>query len=184
MLGKLRYDRYLSDYDSLYVAAIGTRDVPAGKRYDLGGQVGYSRRLQKTDSQETVAELGYDYAREQPVIGVGTDIHSIRGVIGTKVKMTVGTDLDASAEVLTNVNTETLNTGQSGSPFEDTRFNGHIAISSKIGKRLSAQTSLDVHYDHRPAPLVVKNVMFAPGVVLVAAPEDTIMKFELIYTFF
>lgn len=183
-IGKLRYDRFLTDLNSLYIAAIGARDVPAGKDYDLGGQVGYSRHLAKTDTSDTVAEVGYDFTREQPVVGPGTDIHSIRAFLGTKVKMTTGTDLEASGEILTNLNTETLATGESGSPLEDTRFNGHIAISAKIGKSLAAQTSLDVHYDHRPAPLVIKNVMFAPDVVLVAAPMDTIMKFQLIYTFF
>src|SRR6185312_10086732 len=45
---KLRYDRYLTDLNSLYVAALETIDHPAGKAFQGGGQVGYSRSLYKT----------------------------------------------------------------------------------------------------------------------------------------
>jgi hypothetical protein len=184
LAGKLRYDRFLDDFDSLYVAALGLRDTPAGKDAVYGGQLGYSRRLDKTKTSESVAEVGYDYSREQPVTGNGISIHSARAFLGYKGKMTEGTDLEATGEILTNLNRETLPTGKDGGPFKDTRVNIKVAISAKIGKNLAAQTSLEVRYDNRPAPLVIKGVMFASGFVPEADSLDTLMKFQLIYTFF
>src|SRR5207302_1903786 len=112
-----------------------------------------------------VAEIGYDYSREKPVTGDGISIHSVRVFLGNKTALTEGTTLEASGELLSNLNRETLPTGQDGGAFEDTRFNGRVAISAKISKNLAAQTSIDVHYDHRPSPLVVKNFMLAKGFV-------------------
>src|SRR5262249_22718832 len=45
LAGKLRYDRFLTDFNSLYAALLAARDVPAGKESVFGGQLGYSRRL-------------------------------------------------------------------------------------------------------------------------------------------
>jgi hypothetical protein len=190
LVGKMRYDRYLDEMQSLYAAALGLRDVPAGKEYALGGQVGYSRRLEKDKTSETVAEAGIDYSGEQdignppmhdpPIL----QIISFRAFIGYKGEMVPGTTLAASLEALTNLNHETLVTMQSGNTFDDTRLNGRIAISTKIGKGLAVETSIESHFDNRPAPLQVKGVMLAPGFVPPAEKLDTIMKFNLIYAFF
>lgn len=181
LYGKARYDRFLTEFNSLFVAALASRDVPAGKLGVFGGQLGYSRRLYKTKDAETVAEIGYDFSREHLAAGAPVSIHSARAFVGHKVTMTEGTDLDAALELLTNLNHETLPTGKDGSAFNDTRVNMKLAISSKIGGNLSFQTSFEVHYDNRPGPLAVKNL--AMGFVPEAEPLDTIMKASLIYTF-
>ena len=188
LVGKLRYDRFLDEHQSLYVAALAMRDVPAGKKYAVGGQVGYSRRLTKTKTSETVAELGYDYSAEKD-LGTPDDppiisIHSIRAFIGYKGEMQPGTTLETSLEALSNLNHESLPTGEDGGAFNDTRVNGRIAISAKIGKGLAVQTSVEAHFDNRPGLLQVKGVMFAPGFTPAAEKLDTIMKFNLIYAFF
>ncbi|MGE5181503.1 MAG: DUF481 domain-containing protein, partial [Acidobacteriota bacterium] len=41
-LGKLRYDRYLTGSDALYVAGLAGLDKPAGIDFQGGGQAGYS----------------------------------------------------------------------------------------------------------------------------------------------
>jgi hypothetical protein len=181
LAGKLRYDRFLTDFNSLYAAALASRDVPAGKLSVIGGQVGYSRRLYKTDTAETVAEIGYDFSREHDVTGPAIAIHSARGFVGHKGTLTEGTELAASMELLTNLNHETLPTHKDGSAFMDTRVNAKIAISAKIGRNLAVQTAIEVHYDNRPSPLAIK--MLAPGFVPEAEPLDTLMKASLIYTF-
>ena len=164
------------------------RDVPAGKNYALGGQVGYSRRLTKTKTTESVAEIGYDYSAEkdlgEPVDPPLISIHSLRAFIGYKGEMQPGTTLEASLEALTNLNRESLPTHEDGGAFNDTRVNGRVAISAKIGKGLAVQTSIEVHFDNRPGLLHVSDVMFAPGFTPAAATLDTIMKFNLIYAFF
>ncbi len=181
LYGKLRYDRFLTDANSLYIAALGSRDVPAGKLAVYGGQVGYSRQLFKSALSLTVAEIGYDFSHEHLATGSPVSIHSARGFIGHHATMTEGTVLDASAEVLTNLNHLTLPTHQDGSALEDTRINIRLAISAKIGRNLAVQTAFEAHYDHRPGPLAIKPL--AMGFVPAAEPLDTIMKAQLIYTF-
>ncbi len=182
LFAKARYDRFLTDYNSLFIAAVASRDLPAGKLSVIGGQAGYSRRLYKTKTAETVAELGYDFSREDLVGGgPAINIHSIRAFLGHKAAMTEGTDLDASIEALTNLNHETLTTGADGSAFNDTRVNLKIALSAKIGYNLAVQTSFEAHFDNRPAPLKIDNL--APGFVPESSSIDTIMKASLIYTF-
>ena len=111
LASRLRYDRYLTTDNSLYIAALASRDTPAGKLSQYGGQVGYSRQLYKSKTAETVAEIGYDFARETLTTGDPISIHSGRGFIGHHAVMTTDTVLDTSIEALTNFNRETLPTG-------------------------------------------------------------------------
>lgn len=179
---KVRYDRFLTKFNSLFVAALASRDQPAGKEKALGFQVGYSRQLYKTEKAEAVAEIGYDFSREDLTAGDSLSIHSARAFVGFKAEMTEGTTLDASFEALTNLNEEDLPTGKDGGIGKDTRLIGKIGINSKIGKNLSVQTSIELKYDHRPGPLPIKGL--AMGFVPEASGLDTIMKASLIYQIF
>jgi hypothetical protein len=182
LAAKLRYDRFLTDLNSLFIAGLASRDTPAGKEAVFGFQLGYSRSLHKTKTSLTLGEFGYDFSHEDLVApGPGVSIHSLRAFMGHKATMTEGTDLDASMELLTNLNELTLPTGKDGGPLQDTRFNVKIAISAKIGKNLAVQTSLEVKYDRRPGPLGIKNL--AMGFTPEASKLDTIMKAAFIYTF-
>jgi hypothetical protein len=182
LASKLRYDRFLTDANSLFIDAFANRDIPAGKLSVLGGQLGYSRQLYKTKTAETLAEIGYDFSREHLVGGSpALQIHSARAFVGHHAVLTEGTVVDASVELLTNLNSLNLPTHQDGSAFQDTRVTAKLAISAKIGANLAFQASFEAHYDHRPAPLNIK--VLAPGFVPAAEPLDTIMKAQLIYTF-
>lgn len=184
LAGKIRYDRFLTAHNSLFVAVLGARDVPAGKDLVLGAQVGYSRQLYKSKTAEAVAEIGYDYSHEDLVTGPSNSIHSLRGFLGYKAEMTAGTTFETNLEALTNLNEEELATrnGEPATLGEDTRMLFKASVSSKISKNLSFQTSLEVKYDQRPGPLGIKNL--APMFVPEAAKLDTIMKASLIYTIF
>jgi hypothetical protein len=179
---KVRYDRFLTKFNSLFVAALASRDRPAGKEKALGVQGGYSRQIYKTEKAEAVAEIGYDFSREDLTAGNSLSIHSARAFVGFKAEMTEGTSLDASFEVLTNLNEEDLPTGKDGGFGKDTRLNGKVGINSKIGTNLSVQTSIELKYDHRPGPLPIKGL--AMGFVPEASNLDTIMKASLIYQIF
>jgi hypothetical protein len=181
LAGKGRYDRFFTDFDSLFVAALASRDVPAGKESVFGGQVGYSRRLYKTKLVEAVGEFGYDFSREALVVGDPVSIHSARAFVGYKATMIEGTTLDTSLEALTNLNKETLPTHKDGSAFKDTRVNFKVAVASKLSKSLAAQMSLESRFDNRPGPLAIKNL--AMGFVPEASKLDTIMKASLLYAF-
>jgi hypothetical protein len=182
LASKVRYDRFLTKFNSVFVAALAARDVPAGKESVIGGQIGYSRQLRKTKTSETVGEFGYDYSREDLVVGDPVSIHSARAFMGHKAVMTEGTTLEASLEMLTNLVEVTLPTGKDGSFGKDTRLDAKVAISAKIGKNLAAQMQMQVKYDNRPAPLAIKPL--AMGFVPESSKLDTIMKASLIYTFF
>ena len=184
LAGKIRYDRFLTAHNSLFVAGLMARDVPAGKDLVVGAQAGYSRQLFKSKAAEAVAEFGYDYSREDLVTGPTNSIHSLRGFVGYKAEMTEGTTFETNLEALTNLNKEELATrnGDDATAGEDTRLNFKASISSKIGKNLSFQSSLEVKYDQRPGPLGIKNL--AMGFVPEASKLDTIMKASLIYTIF
>ena len=184
LAGKIRYDRFLTAHNSLFVAVLGARDVPAGKDLVLGAQVGYSRQLYKSKTAEAVAEIGYDYSHEDLVTGPSNSIHSLRGFLGYKAEMTAGTTFETNLEALTNLNEEELATrnGEPATLGEDTRMLFKASVSSKISKNLSFQTSLEVKYDQRPGPLGIKNL--APMFVPEAAKLDTIMKASLIYTIY
>lgn len=184
LAGKIRYDRFLTEHNSLFGAVLAARDVPAGKDLVLGAQAGYSRQLFKSKSAEAVAEFGYDYSHEDLVTGPNNSIHSLRGYVGYKAEMTEGTTFETNLEALTNLNEEELATrnGEPASAGEDTRLLFKASISAKIGKNLSFQSSLEVKYDQRPGPLGIKNL--AMGFVPEAAKLDTIMKASLIYTIF
>lgn len=181
---KVRYDRFLTTSNSLFVAGLAARDLPAGKELVFGGQFGYSRQVYKTDTDEAVAEIGVDYSREDLITGPSLSIFSARAFVGYKGEMTAGTTLESSVEALTNLNRETLTTrdGEPATIGEDTRVNAKLAVNAKVGKNLAFQTSIEAKYDHRPAPLAVKNL--APGFVPEASSLDTIMKASLIYTIF
>jgi hypothetical protein len=196
LASKIRYDRFLTRFNSLFVAGLAGRDLPAGKEAVLGGQVGYSRQLHKTKRSEVVAELGYDFSHEDLATGDSISIHSARGFVGFKSEMTEGATVDSSLEALTNLNKENLATcpaatgaaasseecDQFGAIGRDTRLNMKTAISAKVGNNLAVQTSIEVRYDHRPGPLVIKHL--ATDFVPEASSLDTIMKASLIYTIF
>lgn len=180
---KVRYDRFLTEFNSLFVAALASRDLPAGKENVLGAQLGYSRQLYKSKTAEAVGEFGYDYAHEDLVAGEAVEIHSARAFVGFKADLTEGATFETSVEALTNLNHETLPTRTFGADFgEDTRVNFKAAVSAKIGKSTSVQTSIEAKYDNRPAPLSIKGL--AMGFVPEASKLDTIMKASFIYTFF
>ena len=179
---KARYDRFLTTHNSLFAALLASRDRPAGKEVVYGAQLGYSRQLYKTKTAEAVAEIGYDFSREDLIAGNSLSIHSARAFLGYKAEMTEGTTLDASIEALTNLNEETLPTMKDGRIGRDTRVNGKVGIASKIGKNLAVQTSIELKYDHRPGPMPIKGL--AMGFVPEASNLDTIMKASLIYQIF
>ena len=179
---KARYDRFLTAHNSLFVAVLASRDKPAGKESVFGAQVGYSRQIYKTEKAEAVAEIGYDFSREDLTAGDSLSIHSARAFLGYKAEMTEGTTLDASVEALTNLNEENLPTMKDGRIGRDTRINSKIGVASKVTKNLSVQTSIELKYDHRPGPLPIKGL--AMGFVPEASNFDTIMKASLIYQIF
>jgi hypothetical protein len=185
LTGKARYDRYLTELNSLFLGIIAKTDVPAGIKVGGSAQLGYSRSLFKSDKYESQAEIGYDYTftRFDGADAKSTNVHSARIFVAFKGKMNESTNLDASLEVLPNLNSFSMPTGDV-KIGQATRTNFHVGITSKLSKSLSVNTSLDLKYANRPAPLSLPGVTFASGFVPASAKTDSILKASLIYSFF
>lgn len=181
--GKLRYDRFLTEHNSLYAAALVARDVPAGKEVSGGGQIGYSRQLYKTTQHEIVSEVGYDLSYEDLV---GTDpvvIHSLRLFVGYTGTLSADTGVTASLESLSNVNT--LDTvPDEATAFEDTRINAGAGVTTKLGKTVSLSFSIGIKFDNQPAPRAAFPLPYEAGFVPLASKTDTLTKASLIIALF
>lgn len=180
---KLRYDRYLTELDALYVTGVAATDRPAGKDFVGGGQAGYSRGLYKTDANEVLAEIGYDLSYLSLSDNTSTTIHSLRAFVGYKGKLNKVASLEGSLEGLFNANTVMIG-AETAKAFKDTRLNGNVALTASLSSKLSLAASFTAKFDNVPAPLAkIGDLDFAPGYVPTADKLDTITKVSLIIKF-
>lgn len=180
----VRYDRFLTELNSLYVSGNAAADPVAGKKLVGGGQAGYSRHLYKKDDKaDVVAEVGYDFSYEAPVSGNSVAIHSARGFLGYTGTLKTKNQIAASIEALTNLNHENT-TPKPADAFVDTRVNAIASITSKLTDSISFSFSFTMKYDHHPAALPAFSIPFAPGYEPVTHRMDTITKASLIFGLF
>ena len=183
LMTKLRYDRYLTGADALYIAALAGLDKPAGMDFIGGGQAGYSRTLFKEGAHEILGELGYDLSYLQLSAGSSSTIHSGRVFAGYKGKVVKQTALEASVEALFNLNSVRFGM-RTASAFSATRVNGLVGVTSALSSRLSLNASFTVRYANFPAPLAkIGSLPFAPDFEPEADKTDTILKVSLILSF-
>lgn len=177
---KLRYDRFLSEFDSLFIAALGGGDVVAGKDFVGGGQVGYARVIYKTEKHELSGELGYDFSFEDFVDETASSIsiHSARGFLGYKGTLTEATGLEGTLEVLGNLNGQ----GDDVSAMEDLRATGVVSLSTKLSKSISFAFSVTGKFDNVPAPFSLAGYTIDPTDPPEALKLDTTTKATLIVT--
>jgi len=195
-LAKARYDRFLSPQDSLFLTARLGADKIAGKTVIFGAQVGYSRLLVKTVSQELASEIGYDFSYESYAANdtASLAIHSARLFLGYTGKLTAETSVGAALEWLTNLNSEDKapndrdGDGNAGDEalgvdaFHDNRVTGKAELNTKLRNNLSFRFSFTAKLDSAPAPL--PNVKGSDGYVAgfqpLAEDLDTITEAQLI----
>jgi hypothetical protein len=196
---KGRYDRFLTENNSLFVSALGAADKVVGKAFFGGGQLGYSRQIFQNEMHLFVAEFGYDFSYESYMDRSGItpkaiSIHSARAFLGETLKLTGETGAKASVEALFNLNEEgnaqNAKNGESGvKAFNDTRLTGKIALTSNLRKNLSMGLGFTVKYDQNPAPRPTPSGTSAAYPATFASfkyadKTDTITEATLIYTFF
>lgn len=178
---KLRYDRFLTEHNSLYITALAGGDEPAGKEFVGGGQAGYSRSLFKNDMHNVVAEVGYDFTYED-FVGDGdpVSIHSGRGFLGYEAKLSEDTGFAASGEILINVNELDTPAGPVDRG-EDIRFNGKTAVTTKIYGAVSLRFSFTARFDDAPARRPpFEGLPYAAGFAPLADELDTLTELSLI----
>jgi hypothetical protein len=179
---RLRYDRFF-DLNSIYLFGFAGGDVPAGKQFVGGAQIGYSRALYKTATSELVGEVGLDYTYQQYVVGTPNtlNIAAIRAYLGYLGNPTSDLSYSASVEYLGNLNTETTPTGQVGA-FGDNRAVGRLGVTWKIFGNGSLGFRFRALYDSAPAPRPPPaGYSWAPGYQPLANPWDTFTEFVVVY---
>jgi hypothetical protein len=181
-LVKGRYDRFITEHNSLYLIAAASADRPAGKELVGSGQAGYSRQLYKDEIHLMVAEIGYDYTHEDRVAGEALSIHSIRGFAGYSGKLSSDTGLEASVEALFNMNELDAPAGKV-EVFEDNRVNSKLSITTKMIENVSFRFGFEALFDNAPAPRPPFALPYADGFVPLADELDTKTEATLIVNF-
>jgi hypothetical protein len=179
---KLRYDHFFG-LNAVYGLVFAGGDIPAGKQFVGGAQVGYSRALYKTATSELVGELGFDYTYQRYVVGDPNSINiaAIRAYLGYLGNPTPDLSYSASIEYLGNLNSENTPTGQVGA-FGDNRAAGKLAVTWKIFGDGSMGFRFRALYDSAPAPKPPPaGFAWAAGYQPLANPWDTFTELVLVY---
>jgi len=177
-----RYDRFLTDNNSLYAVAGIAGDRPAGKDLVANGQVGYSRQVYQDEVHLLLAEVGYDFTYENLVAGESNSIHSLRTFAGYAAKLSDDTGVDGSVEALFNVNDYDTPAGPIDR-FQDNRVTSRMSITSKMFGDVSFRFAFEARYDNAPSPRPPFAIPYAPGFAPLAEPLDTKTEASLIYNF-
>ena len=179
---RLRYDHFF-DLNSVYTFAFAGGDVPAGKQFVGGLQVGYSRALYKTATSEVVGEVGLDYSYQRYVVGTPNAINvaAIRAFLGYTGNPSADLSYSASVEYLGNLNVLETPTGRVGS-FGDNRAAGRLGVTWRMFGDGSLGFRFRALYDSAPAPRPPPaGTSWAPGYLPLANPWDTFTELVLVY---
>lgn len=191
-LAKGRYDRFVTQNNSIYGSAQMLADKPAGKEIVAGGQAGYSRQLIKNEMHLVVAEIGYDlsYERSTAAGAEGVGVHSGRLFASETLTVTKDTGLTAGIEVLSNLNHEKESKpgyqaiyGDLGT-LKDTRVNGKLSLTTTLWSNVSFGFGFTARYDNRPGLLAVPSGLSPTAYPPRARKLDTIIEANLIVTLF
>lgn len=140
--GDARYDRFVSERDSLYVLAGSFIDPFAGYDNRAHVQAGFSRAIAKNETTTVLGELGADLAREDFVDGVvpnGDTILAVRGLVGISHRFNPNVTLSEQVEVFENV-----------LAGEDLRVLSTGAITASLTNVLSLKLSHQLTFDNAP----------------------------------
>jgi hypothetical protein len=179
---KLRYDHFFG-LNAIYAFTNMGGDVPAGKQFLWGVQVGYSRALWKTATNELVAEAGFDYTYQRYVVGTpdSVNIAGLRGFLGYLGTPTPDLSYNASIEYIGNLNPEDTPTGRVD-VFGDNRLTMKLGVTWKIFGDGSMGFRFRALYDSAPAPKPPPaGYSWAPGFQPLANPWDTFTELVLVY---
>ena len=138
----LRYDRFLTERDALYVLAGAFVDPYAG--YDLRAheQLGYARILVASDATELRAEVGFDVAQEFYVEGIDpatANIYAAKVLLGLTHQLNESVSVAEQVEVYENVI----------DPADVRVING-ASVSAALSDVFSLKVSHALTYDNVP----------------------------------
>lgn len=170
----------------MFVSASASSDVPAGKKLVGGAQVGYARRLYKTEHGETSIEAGYDFVYEEySAVPDAASIHPARLAILNSTQIGEKSALAVTIEGLVNLNTERApnpDGGDTVAPLQDLRTNLSGTLTSPLTEKLNLGLSVKIRSDRVPAPRPAFSLPYAPGFLPFAESLDTIAEASVLYT--
>ena len=144
-LWRLRYDRFLSEMNSLFLTYSMSGDKLAGYVYRIEPQIGYSRIFFKSIHQRLSADFGYDYTYDHYLPGStprSLDFHSLRLFVGYENKLTQYATFTEGFELLWAVN-DTDN-------LDHVRINSLTSLSATVTKRVSLKLNLTLKANLHP----------------------------------
>ena len=168
--GRVRYDRYLSDTVSLFVAETGRRDRFQGLTLRLNFDPGVAYYFFDYENHRLVGELGYDFQydvrrdetiAESAAQGINVDKteveHSGRAFVGYENKLNQAVSFVTGLEYI-----------QSILEAERWRLNWDLGVTSSIAESFSLAATFSLRYDNSPLPGIEKT--------------DTTTALSLVYT--
>ncbi|MCO4746997.1 MAG: DUF481 domain-containing protein [Proteobacteria bacterium] len=160
-----RYDRYLSDKDSLYALAGALHDYYNGFALRTHEQLGYSRTLISTEPTKLLAELGIDWAQEKyrddlatPAAQNPRQIIAARAMIGLTHAFNENVGLEETLEVYENLQDP-----------EDLRILNNAAIVAKLSDKFSLRFSNALTFDNQPVSVDFRKLDQTTSVTFVAS---------------
>jgi len=168
--GRVRYDRYVSDAVSLFVAETGRRDRFQGLVLRLNFDPGVAYYFFDYENHRLVGELGYDFQydvrrddtiAESAAEGINVDKtevdHSGRAFAGYENKLNQAVSFTTGLEYI-----------QSITEAARWRLNWDVGLTSSIAESFSLAATFSLRYDNSPLPGIEKT--------------DTITALSLVYT--
>ena len=144
----MRYDRFLTDRNSLYVLGGASHDPFAGLLAKIGANFGYSHLLVSTDQHTLTAEGGINYTHDE-YTGDPIPDPSSQNFVGARLFASYALDLNGTFGISQSV--ETL---LGGTDNEAARFDGSLAaitgLSANITKILGVKIGFALTYDFVP----------------------------------
>jgi hypothetical protein len=176
VLGRARYDIFVSLTDALFVAMVPRRDIKAGLDLRLQTQTGYLRNLfMFSEAHRFWTELGYDFSydnyaelSEEDLAklmmdnikpGSSSNVHSARMFFGYANRLSPTANVNIGAEVLLDFQ-----------DYKNVRVNGLAELTSSITHSFKLGVQSRLLYDNVPAPGIKSDY-------------DLIALVQLVYTF-
>lgn len=147
--GGLRYDRFLTDFNSIYIAGGAFHDPFAGFDVRARGDVGYSHKIVDTDKHKLKAEAGFNYTFDDYVLGVDPNVqHFVGGRLfaGYGLNINGNFGLTQTVEALLG-GTENKDPGPGGF---DGRLVSETGLTGTISKIISVKLGFQLIYDFVP----------------------------------
>jgi putative salt-induced outer membrane protein len=171
--GKLRYDRYVSEQVSLFLALSGRRDRFQGLLARMNLDPGLAYYFFTEEKQRLWGELGYDFQydvrrhdaivnafeKDGTVLGKTKTRHSGRAFLGYHTAANEHVGFDTGAELLVGI-----------PKTENWRLNWDTSLTAALNQRFSLGATFSLRYDNNPLP-GIKNL-------------DTISAMNLICTLY